>query len=81
MEGRLDQCIHQGVGINNCGHGEDAGVFCQRKMVVNTVYDCRLTNSAVTSLPMFVLEELFVLCGDSGQFFFGFDSLGSSSDM
>ena len=35
MEGRLDQCVHQGVGINNCGHREDAGVLCQRKMVVN----------------------------------------------
>ena len=35
MEGRLDQCVHQGVGINNCGHGEDAGVFCQRKNIHN----------------------------------------------
>ncbi len=28
-EARLDQCPHNGWGIHNCGHFEDAGVVCQ----------------------------------------------------
>ena len=28
-ESRLDHCLHIGVGKDNCGHGEDAGVVCQ----------------------------------------------------
>ncbi|XP_023812023.1 CD5 antigen-like [Oryzias latipes] len=27
-ESDLSQCTHNGYGINNCGHGEDAGVIC-----------------------------------------------------
>ena len=33
MESRLVQCTHQGVGSHNCGHLEDAGVFCQREIL------------------------------------------------
>ena len=28
IETRLNQCHHNGWGIENCGHGEDAGVVC-----------------------------------------------------
>ena len=31
QEERLEQCVHQGVNNHNCGHREDAGVFCQSK--------------------------------------------------
>ena len=27
-ESRLADCPHPGIGINNCNHGEDAGVNC-----------------------------------------------------
>ena len=27
-ETRLADCSHSGIGIHNCGHGEDAGVRC-----------------------------------------------------
>ncbi|CAM4365984.1 unnamed protein product [Leuciscus chuanchicus] len=27
-EGNLIQCSHRGLGVNNCNHGEDAGVVC-----------------------------------------------------
>ena len=27
-EARLADCSHRGIGIHNCGHGEDAGVVC-----------------------------------------------------
>lgn len=32
-ERELLDCLHLGVGINNCQHTEDAAVFCQRKPV------------------------------------------------
>ena len=28
-ETSLYNCVHPGIGINNCGHHEDAGVLCQ----------------------------------------------------
>ena len=28
-EARLSDCGHRGIGIENCGHGEDASVICQ----------------------------------------------------
>jgi len=28
-ESRLIDCIHNGFGVNNCVHGEDAGLFCE----------------------------------------------------
>ena len=27
-EARLEQCSHNGIGVHNCGHQEDAGVIC-----------------------------------------------------
>ena len=30
-EANLTQCSHNGVGVHNCGHGEDAGVICASK--------------------------------------------------
>ena len=27
-ETNLDDCIHNGVGVHNCYHGQDAGVTC-----------------------------------------------------
>ena len=32
-ESRLDQCRHNGVGVHNCAHDEDAGVLCQSEYV------------------------------------------------
>ena len=27
-ETRLEDCVHDGIGIHNCAHFEDAGVLC-----------------------------------------------------
>ena len=29
-ESMLSECSHSGIGIENCGHQEDAGVVCQQ---------------------------------------------------
>ena len=29
---RLTNCTHNGVGVHNCGHHEDAGVVCNGKL-------------------------------------------------
>ena len=31
-EHSLNSCIHNGVGIHNCAHNEDAGVICYGKL-------------------------------------------------
>ena len=31
-ESRLDQCPHNGIGVHNCAHFEDAGVQCTSKL-------------------------------------------------
>ena len=31
-EPKLSECSHSGIGIENCGHHEDAGVVCQERM-------------------------------------------------
>ena len=30
-EQELQRCVHRGVGIHSCDHGEDAGVQCSSK--------------------------------------------------
>ena len=38
FEPSLQQCLHGGIGNNNCGHSEDAGVSCPvGKEVVNPI--------------------------------------------
>ena len=37
-ESRLSQCSHPGIGNNNCGHGEDAGVVCEGKYTYESIW-------------------------------------------
>jgi len=32
-EEALSQCLHNGWGVNNCGHYEDASVICDSKLL------------------------------------------------
>ena len=34
-EANLNDCPHNGVGVHNCLHSEDAGVICQAGVVVH----------------------------------------------
>ncbi|XP_063960668.1 uncharacterized protein LOC129267820 [Lytechinus pictus] len=36
-ESGLMECSHRGLGVNNCGHGEDAGVICANELDVRLV--------------------------------------------
>ena len=42
-ETRLADCSHSGIGIHNCGHGEDAGVRCD-------TMSCEYKNSIIVCL-------------------------------
>ena len=33
-EPKLSECGHSGIGIENCGHNEDAGVVCQERKYI-----------------------------------------------
>ena len=35
-EASVSSCSHPGWGIENCGHSEDAGVFCQREYILHS---------------------------------------------
>ncbi|CAL8396838.1 unnamed protein product [Gadus morhua 'NCC'] len=45
-EAKLTQCGHNGLGSHNCGHHEDAGVFCEGETTENSVAEgeVRLVN-------------------------------------
>ena len=43
-ETNLDDCTHNGVGVHNCDHSEDAGVICSQQGIVcvlNQYSHCR----------------------------------------
>ena len=33
LESRLIDCTHNGFGVHNCDHSEDAGLFCESKQI------------------------------------------------
>ena len=35
-ESRLEECSHSGIGVENCGHNEDAGVVCPGNAILCT---------------------------------------------
>ena len=45
-ESNLTQCLHNGVGVHNCNHREDAGVNCSGRKTIACV---RVTPSVTAS--------------------------------
>ena len=39
-ESNLTECQHQGVGVSNCGHNQDASVLCRRKFMRFLSHQC-----------------------------------------
>ena len=55
-ETRLDQCPHNGIGVHNCIHFEDAGVACTSKnMYICTVY-------CIEKLNFIMCVHTYALC-------------------
>ena len=47
---RLTSCTHNGVGVHNCGHSEDAGVICKGKLVFVQSTDIASISNAILSV-------------------------------
>ena len=63
-EARLSDCSHNGIGIHDCSHGQDAGVACYGKSVhvsclTNTTLCLKLNFECQTKFTKHV-DELFV---------------------
>ncbi|XP_041464645.1 deleted in malignant brain tumors 1 protein-like isoform X2 [Lytechinus variegatus] len=65
-EARLDACVSNGWGINNCGHSEDAGVYCGSD--VGKEGEIRLVNGSTPNdgrVEIFHDDQWGTVCDDS----------------
>ena len=62
-EESLLQCSHNNIGVNNCGHGEDAGVTCNQtgkgRQGSSASYSCVNVNLCMTCVYM--LKQCYIL--------------------
>ena len=69
-ETRLVDCPHNGIGIHNCVHSEDAGLRCLRKLCISCIqimlFKVRLLTNTLIPVSMFVYSWLSGRCNQTG---------------
>ena len=68
-ESRLIDCVHNGVGVHNCDHGDDAGLRCQRKSYLSrsctvSTYNTTLESRANQIAPFLCRSHFFQCYAD-----------------
>ena len=52
QENRLDECWHRRWGLENCGHGEDAGVSCLKEGLFSLIFFTSLYKTLKDLMPI-----------------------------
>ena len=60
-ESELLDCSHNGIGVHNCGHSEDASVRCSSKLIIKRLLACSIHYSYENLLILISYIMLYII--------------------